>query len=181
MKKKILIVAVIIAVAITVGIYFGARSHTTHGPVLWRWNDTDIYCVGGSPTPPHLKEGYGIYGSEFRFANAGPGSTGTVPLIIMNGRECDRTIAIHITPIDVDKLAEGYEPLPPEYYCWITAANSTVLVRAGENYYLPMTLTIPTDTTYRNKKVEVGIFIKDVNQLGFTQIGYTQIWYIDIS
>jgi len=176
--KKLIIIAVVAAIAITAGVYFGIYAQRETGPVLWQWNGQEIYCVGGGPYAPHIESGYGIYGSEFKFAGAYPGATGTIPLIILNGKECDRTIGVFIT--QPDKLVDGYEFHPKEYYSWITTTEPVVNVTAGENYYIPMTLTIPTDTTYVNKNAEVGIFVKDLAQTGMNQIAYTQIWYIDI-
>lgn len=182
MKRKKILIIVVAVIVVTIGTYFGVYSHREpSGPVLWKWNGQEIYCVGGGPTPPHIEEGYGLYGSEFRFAGAYAGASGTIPLIVLNGKECDRTIAIFVVQPSLDKLVEGYKPLPYECFYWITTPNSVVNMTAGENLYIPMTLTIPIDATYENANFQVGIFIKDIEQTGFTQIGYTQWWYIDIT
>ena len=179
--KKLIVIAVVAAIAITVGIYFGIYAQREKGPVLWQWNGQEIYCVGGGPNAPHIESDYGIYGSEFKFEGAYPGATGTVPLIILNGKECDRTIGVFLIQPRPDELAPGYKVLPTECFYWISTPEQFVEVKAGENIFIPMTLTIPVDTPYRNTKMQVGIFAKDITQIGMTLTAYTQIWYIDIS
>jgi hypothetical protein len=135
-----------------------------NGDVIWE--DT-----GGAKT---LEEGYGVY-AETHFWGMYAGWSGTAPLVIVNGKDKDRTFLITIER--PSKLELGFEALPEECFSWITISDSLVTASAGETIQVPVTITIPSDIVYSNKHQEVAIQVRETEQ-GLVQIALQSKWFI---
>jgi hypothetical protein len=132
----------------------------------------------GSQTVPSLVEGFGVNGGmrvdpEYPIY---PGYSGIVPLTITNGNDRDRVFGISV--ISPTSLKQGYEALPPEYFCWIVISQPTVAIQKGCAYQVPITIKMPSDADYRGKNVEVWIHVADTTQTGNVLIGYDSEWFI---
>ena len=125
---------------------------------------------------PELIEGFGIYGSTVEFEGVFPGWIGTVPLTIVNGQDKERLFVLSIS--SPSKTRTGFEPLPKEYFCWITISEPEVTVAKGETYQIPITLEMPMDADYSGKRAEVRIRISDTTQTGLVQIALENRWFI---
>jgi len=119
-----------------------------------------IGCTG----TPSLSDGFGIYDSLVHINEISPGEEEVIPLTIVNGEDLDRLFTISTNlPSEVK---EGFEPLPAEYYCWIAIPETEVFISAGESHQIPITLSMPTDIIYQDKKTEVRILVEDITQGG---------------
>lgn len=127
---------------------------------------------------PIIKEGFGIYGSSIEFDGVYPGWIGTVPLTIVNGQDKDRLFVIKIIQPMPSKVKEGYEPLPKEFFNWITISKPRVSLSKGETYQIPITLEMPLGADYVGKKAEVRIKVEDTTQTGLIQIALENRWFI---
>lgn len=171
-KKRILLV-VLVAVIATVGTYF-AVGHFR----ISRVSEND---------PLHLEEGFGIAQAAVEFVNVYPGWVGSAPLTIINGDDKDRVFWVSCEQPNPDKLKSGYEAFPEEYYSWITitgwdgteeTAAPEVVLAAGENHELTVTLAVPEDSNYTGKKAEVRIRVADKSPIGLVTIAIESKWYI---
>lgn len=125
---------------------------------------------------PEPQEGFWLYGNAVKFDGVFPGWSGTVPLTIINGTDRDRLFIISLrTSL---KTKEGFEPLPQEYFYWVTIAKPEVSIAKGETYQVPITLTMPSDADYRGKKAEVRILVEDATQTGLVRIALEMKWFI---
>lgn len=120
------------------------------------------------------EEGYGI-NSEAHIEGVYAGWTGTVPLIIINGKDKARTFLVTVEK--PTNLVSGFEALPEECFSWIVVSNSLVTVSAGETIQVPVTITIPANITYVNKRQQTAIEVKEADQ-GFVQIAVQCKWFI---
>jgi hypothetical protein len=120
------------------------------------------------------EEGYGI-NSEAHIEGVYAGWTGTVPLIIINGKDKARTFLVTVEK--PTNLVSGFEALPEECFSWIVVSNNLVTVSAGETIQVPVTITIPANITYVNKRQQTAIEVKEVDQ-GFVQIAVQCKWFI---
>lgn len=125
---------------------------------------------------PIIPEGFGLQGSVAEFNGVYPGWSGTVPLTIVNGQDKDRLFVLSLR--SPSKIQSGYEALPEEYFSWITISQPEVTVRIGEVYPIPITLAMPIDSDYTNKRVEVRILVEDTTQTGLVQIALEAKWFI---
>lgn len=130
----------------------------------------------GDQAIPELDSGFGVYGSAVTFDGVYPGWTGTVPLIIVNGQDRDRFFVVSVR--SPNKPKEGYEAFPQEYLYWITISEPTFEVAKGENFQVPITVTIPIDSNYKGKRAEVRILIEDTTQTGLVQVALESRWFI---
>ena len=173
MGKKRILLTVLVAVLATTGTYFAiGHFKVTHVEE----ND-----------PLHLEEGFGIAQAAVEFVNVYPGWVGSAPLTIINGDDKDRVFWVSCQQPNPEKLKVGYEAFPEEYYSWITitgwdGTESTtapeVVLNAGENHELTITLAMPTDADYTNKKAEVRIRVAEKNPIGLVTIAIESKWYI---
>lgn len=130
----------------------------------------------GDQTIPKLTEGFGLYGGTVEFKGVYPGWSGTVPLTIVNGQDRDRLFVISVRTST--KAKEGYEPLPPQYFYWITISQPEVTMLKGEVHQVPISLSMPKNSTFTNKKVEVRILVEDTTQTGLVQVAAECKWFI---
>lgn len=157
MKKKIIIGA-ILAVAITVGSYFGIM-HAKNGV-------------------PWLEEGFGILESEVEFRNVYPGWEGSAPLTVINGKDRDRTFSISLEQPNPNKLKNGYEAFPVEYYSWITITEPEISLEAGQHHEQIIIFAMPEDANYEGKQTEVRIRVSDMTPTGLVTLAVESRWYI---
>lgn len=171
-KKRILLVA-LVAVIATVGTYF-AVGHFRMSCVLE--ND-----------PLYLEEGFGIAQAAVEFVNVYPGWVGSAPLTIINGNDKDRVFWVSCEQPNPDKLKKGYEAFPEEYHSWITITGwdgtqdivePEVVLAAGENHELVITLAMPEDADYADKRAEVRIRVAEKNPTRLVTIAIESKWYI---
>jgi len=134
-----------------------------NGDIIWEKGNTQT-----------LETGYGVY-AETHFWGMYAGWSGTAPLVIVNGKDKERTFVITIER--PSKLEPGYEALPEECFSWITISNNLVTASAGETIQVPVTITIPNDIIYINKNQEVAIQVKETGQ-GFVQLALQSKWFI---
>lgn len=136
---------------------------------------SDITYVDDSGVPEIL-EGFGLYGSSVEFDGVYPGWSGTVPLTIINGMDRDRLFVVSIRTSP--RVREGFEALPQEYFYWITISEPEVSIVKGEIHQIPITLTMPQDSSYTGKRAEVRILIEDTTQTGLVRIALETKWFI---
>jgi len=165
MKKKIAIIA-IIAVAITCGAYFGiaaTRSQT-----------------------PYLESGFGIGESEMEFV-ANPGGYNVAYLTIINGHDMDRWVTVSLQQPGLNRLKDGYQPLPQECYDWFTLTGwdgeqptlePKVYLEAGEIREISIPVSIPSNTTFMNEPAQVMVQVTEVNPNAFQLMAVACKWYI---
>ena len=170
MKRLILAIALIAVVMLA-----GCTQSDTVGIPPAEGSPTSNIIYKGDQIIPKLAEGFGIYGSTVEFDGVYPGWSGTVPMTIVNGQDRDRVFVISVR--SPSKTNEGYEPLPQEYFCWITISQFTVTVLAGEVHQIPVTLTMPSDADYSGR-AEVRIRVEDTTQTGLVQIALETKWFI---
>jgi hypothetical protein len=170
MKKKIAIIA-IVAAMVTAGVYFG------------------IGHLGGSGVPV-LAEGFGIWESEVQINNLYPGYTGTVPLTIINGNDKDRIFSVSMELANPDKLANGYECMPEEYFKWFTIVgwNGTqtipqpeVMLKAGEYHHVTVVVSVPNNAECWGEHMEVRVRVSDITSSGLVSLAIDSRWYIIIA
>lgn len=171
MKKKIAII-VIVAVAMTCGIYFGVLNH----------REEQVKIV------PTLEEGFGIWQSE-QFIDGNPGGRNVTTLTILNGKDKDRSFWVSLEPAREDKLPEGYELFPEENFDWFTFCgwNGTheieepkVTLKAGEHYHLPIEVRVPWDATFLNQPAELRVQVTEMSQ-SFQLTAVASRWYIVVT
>lgn len=158
MKNKKVIIGIILAVAITAGVYL-SLAHFKTGV-------------------PHLNEGFGILESEIEFRNVYPGWEGTAPLTIINGRDRDRTFAITLEQPNPNKLKNGYEALPEEYYSWIEITEPEVSLEAGQYHETVIIFAMPNDVHYEGRQTEVRVRVSDMTPEGLVTLAVESRWYI---
>ena len=173
MKGKRLLLVALVAIAVTIGVYF-AVGHL-------RINRDTEY------DPLYLENGFGIAQASVEFVNVYPGWVGSAPLTVINGNDKDRVLWVNCQPPNPEKLKKGYEAFPEEYYSWITITgwdgtkNTTepeVVLAAGENHELTIVLAMPEDADYANKRAEVRIRVAEKNPIGLVTIAIESKWYI---
>jgi len=140
-------------------------------------NDTQITYVDDFGIPEILV-GFGLSGSVVEFDGVYPGWSGTVPATIVNGMDRNRLFVLSLRSPSPSKLQDGYEALPQEYFDWITISEPRVTLLAGQVYQIPITLAMPYDSDYTNKRAEVRILIEDTTQSGLVQIALETKWFI---
>ena len=172
MKKKIAIIA-IVAVILTCGIYFGLG-------------------MKGTPNEmPVLAEGFGILESQIEVNSLYPGYTCTLPLTIINGNDRSRVFAISLEQPNPNKLQNGYEAFPEEYYRWITLTGwdgerptiePEVVLEAGEHHKVVVALAMPNNADgLWNKHMEVRVRVSDTTSPGLVTLAIEARWYIVIA
>ena len=178
--KRIILAITLIAVVMLAGCTTTAelkQSDTVEIPPA-EGSPTSNIIYKGDEIIPKLAEGFGIYGSTVEFDGVYPGWSGTVPITIVNGQDRDRLFVISVR--SPSKTSEGYEPLPQEYFYWITISQPTVTVLAGGVHQIPITLTMPSDANYSGR-AEVRIRVEDTTQTGLVQIALETKWFINIA
>lgn len=180
MKNKRIAIIIIVAVVIAVGGYFG----------LMQFKDTT----------PTLAEGFGILQPEVEIRNIYPGWTGSVEFTILCGRDYDRTFAITLEQPNPNKLRDGYEAWPEDYYGWFqiesksyqggewewdriefdneTDFGSGILVEEGHYRQLTISLTVPEWAEYWGKETEVRVRVSELSTTGLVQLAIESKWYI---
>ena len=159
MKKKKIVILVAIAIAVVAVVVI----------VRFLMPATDAGI-------PELEKGFGIYGSEVKFDGVYPGYSGNASITIINGQDKDRTFSVTVT--DANRLTNGYEALPDEYFCWVSITKPEVTISAGDNEEIPIVLTMPEDADYKDKRAQFGIRVGDLTQTGLVQIALESKWYI---
>jgi len=145
-------------------------------PVTNGSNPSSNITYEGNQKVTSLEEGFGVYGSKIEFNGIYPGWSGTVPLSIVNGKDRDRLFVI--SAVSPANPKEGYEAFPKQYLYWITISQPSVTVLKGGSFQVPITLTMPADADYKDKKTEVRILIEDTTQTGLVQIAVESRWFI---
>lgn len=173
MSKKRILLVVLIAVLATVGTYFA----------VGHFRMTHV----SEDDPLYLENGFGIAQAAVEFVNVYPGWVGSAPLTIVNGDDKDRVFWVSCEQPNPDKLKDGYEAFPEEYYSWITitgwdgtteTVTPEVVLDAGENHELTIILAMPEDADYADKKAEVRIRVAEKNPIGLVTIAIESKWYI---
>lgn len=166
MKNKKIIIGIVLAVAITAGAYFGIA-----------------YMRGKDP---YLESGFGIAQSEMEF-EANPGGYNVAHLTIINGHDMDRWVTISLEQPGVNRLKNGYQPLPQEYYEWFTLTGwdgeqptlePQVFLVAGEIREVSIPVSVPQNTTFMNKPSQVMVQVTEVNPNAFQLMAVACKWYI---
>ena len=164
MKKNIIILVLLALILI---LFVGCSGSSTIYSHITYIGDQEI---------PELEKGFGLYGSVVEFDGVYPGWEGIVPVTIVNGNDRNRLFTLNVT--GSSKVKEGFEALPEEYYCWITISEFAVNVSAGDTYQIPVTLAMPKDANYSNKRAEIRIIVRDMAQSGLVQIALENKWFI---
>ena len=166
MKKKIAII-VIVAVALTCGLYFGIGAIR---PI----------------TTPYLETGLGIGISEAEVVG-NPGGYEVGYITVINGQDKDRRAWISVEVPSPNKVRNGYEPLPAECCSWFTpigwdgehaTTEPMVFLKAGEIRKVSIGVSIPYNTTFLDRPAQVMIQAVEVDPYAFQLTGAASIWYI---
>lgn len=131
-------------------------------------------------TFPGVAEGYGIFGSTVEFNGLRLGKPETVPITYINGTDRERVFVPNVYGSTRPKL-EGFEPLLPECYVWITIAEPKVTLAPGEIYHTPVTILIPKDSGYEGRKIEARIMVRELTQRGLVKVAGEVIWFITVA
>ena len=129
----------------------------------------------GNQTTDDLAIGFGV-SCKVELDDVYAGWSDTVPITIVNGHDRDRMFIVSVySPYNP---AEGFEPLPEEYLCWITLSPATLNIPAGSNSQVFVTVSRPKDTDYDDKSAEFRILVEDTTQTGLIQIATESRWFI---
>ena len=132
MKGKRILLVALVAIVATIGTYFAV------GHLSARQKPTEY-------DPLYLESGFGIAQAAVEFVNVYPGWVGSAPLTVINGGDMDRVLWVSCEQPNPNKLKEGYEAFPEEYYSWITitgwdgtqeTVEPEVVLATGENHEL---------------------------------------------
>lgn len=123
-----------------------------------------ILLIVGCAETPSLSDGFGLYDSLVYINEVNPEEEKVVLLTIVNGKDLDRLFTISVN--SPSEVKEGFEPFPVEYFYWIIIPETEVFVLAGESHQIPITLSMPIDIIYQDKKMEVRILVEDITQGG---------------
>lgn len=137
-------------------------------------SDSNITYVGEG-VGYNLTESFGV-NEKIVISALFPGWSDTIPVIVVCGKDRDRSIAISID--SATDPTEGFEALPEEYFSWFSIPNSRVDLTSGESRKVPVTVTIPKDVKCKEKNYEVWILVRDTSQTGLVQIAYYVKWYL---
>jgi hypothetical protein len=138
-----------------------------------------VGCVKATPT---ISEGFGILGAEIGYVNETEneviyaGVSGAAQIMIVNGYDMERDIKLSL--VSPNTVKEGFESFPEQYFSWITMSPMEFHLAKGESKAVRVTLSMPMETDYINKKAEVRIRVEDVGQTGIVQIAVEARWYI---
>ena len=182
MKEKIAIV-VVIAAAVTVGLYFGI-GYAQPGALTVE----DAYRIWEAKQAKNNRVGFGIWESEQEIVG-NPGGANMATISIFNTRDRDRTFWVSIEQANPNKLLDGYECLPTRCFSWFTptgwdGANVTaepqVIVKAGQYHQVSILVAIPTSTDYLNQPAEVRLRVTEIGTGGLVVNALESKWYIII-
>jgi hypothetical protein len=132
------------------------------------------------PHVPQLEAGIGIWESEMSFV-ANPGGFEVATLTILNGRDQDRIFYVTLEQPNLNKLPNGYEAFPVEYYDWFTVPDEGIAVAAGGYYQVKIPILIPYDTTYMDRHAELMVQVTAADPAGLVQMGVASKWYIVVT
>lgn len=140
----------------------------------------DIVFINDDGLPNSIKEGYGIKGTKITIDGMYPGYFAIVPITILNGNDSDKKFIAYIA--DSNKIENGYEPLPEEYKNWIiTPKEASEIVKAGNEYKIPITFSMPDDIRIKDKHYQIDIIVRDWNESDLVQIAGKIKCYINIA
>lgn len=161
--KKVLLLIALIAVVVLAGC--GSPSSIISRPIL-------------------ITSGLGILGGEIGYVNetpneiTHPGYIGNTYFTVLNGRDGARLIKVSLRSPDSTECKLGFEPFPEEYFSWITISPTVFTLSKNSNQKVDISITMPSETDYIDKKAEVRILVEDISQTGFAQIAVEARWYI---
>ena len=180
MKKRIL-VAALIAAAVSCGVYFGV-GYAQSGVLTVG----QAYRIWESNMAQRELVGFAVLESEQEFVG-NPGGVNMATITIFNTRDQDRTFWISIEPANPNKLLDGYECLPARYFTWFTptgwngervTAVPIVLVGAGQYRQVYIRVAVPLGTDYLNQKAEVRLRVTETGAGGLVVNALESRWYI---
>jgi hypothetical protein len=129
--------------------------------------------IGGEQPPGNVTW---ISPGKVTITNLYPGAQAEWTQTIHNGNDAVRSYRVTVrTP---DSVSEGYEPLPSEYYDWITISAPHPSIAPQESLDVLVTVAMPKDVKYPGKHAEVWISVVEEGQEGFVQTELCSRWLI---
>lgn len=94
--------------------------------------------------------------------NLFPGARAEYLLTVHNGNDVETPFAL--TVIKPHYVAEGYQPMPEEYYSWITISDAKPVIAPKQSMDILIVVVMPDDVSYPGQKIEFWISVIDQGQ-----------------
>jgi len=150
---------------------------------------------GGAVSIQTFERGLWLKGGEVTIVNLYPGYVGSMEFEVGNGIQDNtvKEVRISVEPEDDKDLGDGWVQLPSQYYSWFSIDNPVFTLRPGESQKVTVTVSMPEDADYPNKKARCELLVMGwtvvgtttnewgdvVNVCGNVPIGVASEWYIE--